>query len=230
MSTVDLLAGTVMRTAASLMNDTARSVYTYPIQIPYLNVALHELQEHFELNNIPVTNLSSAVIAVNAGVTSLLFNTVPGLPNNLIEPQQLWERTRNQDPFIPMTRRNFLPHNLEGVLTSQLIFWVWENQQIKFLPSNANNDIKMDYVKNIFTDAVDENSVLDVVNAQSFLEFRTAGLLAEFIGENPTRAQELNGFAGLAIERATGIGIKGGQAIITRRRPFRAAYKRRGYI
>jgi hypothetical protein len=227
----DLVAGTVMNAAAASLNDVARTVYTYTAQVPHLNTALQELQEEFELNDIPVTAATSAVINCPSGTTVIEFNVAPDpeLPADLIEPQKLWERTEGIDPWIPMTKVDALPLYMEGAETNAFIFWVWESQKIKLLATNQDNDIKMEYTRNLFTPVVDENSPIGVINAQTFLQYRTAALCAEFIGENKTRADDLNAFAALAIGRATGIGTKGRQAIVTRRRPFRASYKRRTF-
>lgn len=231
MATVDLVASTVLAKAATLMNDTARTVYTYTAVLPYLQIALQELQEYYELNNIPATQLSSAAINIPAGTTQIIFNGVgvPTLPDDLIEPQQLWEREEGIDPYVSMTRRDYLPHNLEGILTSNFVYYVWENNAIKFLPANRDNDIKIDYIKDIFTALVDETSVINCVNAATFLEFRTAALCAKYIERNNDSSDNLNAEAMLALDRATGIGVKGKQSISTRRRPFRAAYKRQGF-
>lgn len=235
MSTADLLAGTVMDAAASLMNDTAKTKYTYTVQVPYLNMALQELQEVFELNEVPVTQETSVVLPIDAGVTEIEFEPaipVVGttyLPDDLIEPAILWERTRDIDPYVIMSRIDNLPLSLEGVEINQFIWWVWETQKIKLLASNADNDIKMNYTRDLFAPAEDEDSVINVINAATFLEYRTAGLLAEFIDQNLTRAGGLNGFASAGIDRATGITTKGRQAIMTRRRPFRRGYKRLRY-
>ncbi len=232
MATVDLLAGTVMDKAASLMNDSARTVYTYAAQIPYINIALQELQEQFELHSVPVTENVSAVINMPAGATTIVFNGlgVPTLPSDMIEPQQLWERNEGIDPFIPMTKRDYLPHNLEGVLINQFIYYVWQSNEIRVLPSNADNDIKIDYIKQLFQPVVNESSFINVINAATFLEYRTAGLLAEFIERNITSANALNAYAVLGMDRALGISSKGKQNIMTRRRPFRAGYKRGGWV
>lgn len=230
MATSDLVASTVMDASAALMNDNAKTVYTYAKQIPYLRMAMNELEEHFELNEIPSTQLTSAVIQVNAGLTEIIFNGVgvPTLPDDMIEPNQLWERNRGIDPYTPMNRKDYLPHYLEGVPVSQFNVYVWEDQKIKFLPSTQDNDIKIDYIKELFAQLVDENSFINIINARTFLEYRNAGLLAEFVERNITSANALNAYAALAIDRATGIGVKGKQAITTRRRPFRSGYKRRG--
>lgn len=232
MSAADLTAAQVMAKSASLMNDTARTNYTYAVQLPYLQIALQELQEHFELNNIPVTEDTSAVIQMNAGQTQIVYNGVgvPTLPNNFVEPAQLWERLRNTDPYIPMTRRDYLPHYLEGIQNNQFIYFTWNSQKIQVIPCIQNNDIKIDYVIQLFENLVDENSLINIVNARTFLEYRTAGLCAEFIERNTTSANPLNAYAALGIDRATGIGVKSKQTIVTRRRPFRAGYKKRGWM
>ena len=232
MATVDLLAGTVMNGAASLLNDTARTTYTYAAQVPYLNMALQELQEWFEQHNLSVTQRVTAVIAVPSGTTEIIFNGggVPTLPDNLIEPLQLWESLPGPTAYIPMTKRDFLPHDLEGVPTNYLVYWVWENQTIKFLPANNAINVKIDYMAEIFTPVTNENSAINVMNAKTFLQYRTAALCAEFIERNTTSAQSLNSYAGLGLDRVTSIGSKSKQRIQTRRRPFRAAYKRRGWV
>ena len=229
-SNATLVASTVLAKASTLMNDTARTTYTYAAVLPYLQLALQELQEIFELNNIPATQLSSALINIPAGITQIIYDGVgvPKLPDDMIEPQQLWERKEGIDPYLPMIKKDYIPHNLEGTLVSNFGFYVWESQAIKFLPSNQDNDIKIDYLKSLFTPLVDETSVINVVNAATFLEYRTAALCAEFIERNQADAGSLNSYAILALDRATGIGVKGKQNIVTRRRPFRAAYKRRG--
>jgi hypothetical protein len=231
-STADLVASTVLAKAATLMNDTARTVYTYTAVLPYLQLAMQELQEIFELNNIPSTQLTSSLINIPTGTTQIIYNGVgvPKLPDDMIEPAQLWEREEGIDPYIPMGKRDYIPHQFEGTLTGRFSFFVWENQTIKFLPSNRDNDIKIDYVKTLFAALVDETSLINVVNAASFLEYRTAALCAEFIERNQASANSLNQYAILALDRAVGIGVKGKQTILTRRRPFRAAFKKRGFM
>src|SRR5678816_2915350 len=141
MSAADLTAGQVMNISAALLNDPSRTVYTYAAQLPYLQLALQELREHFEQNSIAVTQATSAVIQMNAGTTEIVYNGVgvPTLPNDFVEPQQLWERNRGIDPYIPMTKVDYLPHDLEGIQTNQFIYYVWESQKIRVLPSNTNN-------------------------------------------------------------------------------------------
>ncbi len=231
MAASDLTAGQVMNGSAALLNDPNRTVYTYAAQIPYLRIALQELREDFELNSIPVTENRSAVIQINAGVTEIIYNaagtpTNPSLPDDMVEPKALWERARGIDPYTFMSRVDFLPEYMAGTLIPQFLIYSWQDQKIKVMPANANNDIKIDYVKELFQNITDENSLINVVNAITALQFRTAGLCAEFIERNQTSADSMNAAAQLALNRVEGIGIKGKQSIVTRRRPFRSSYKR----
>ena len=228
MSIAQLVAGTVMNKAAALVNDVSRTQYTYAVQVPYLQMAMQELQEYFELHSVPVTEKRSAIIPVDAGIVEVGYDagpTLAELPDDMVEPEAVWESPRGLDSWIPMTRRASIP--VTASPTGQLGIYVWQEQILKFLPSNQNNDVKIDYIRQLFTEITDNTSTINIVNARSFLEFRTAGLLAEFVMHDDPTAQKLNGYASLAMDRATGITVKGKQSIMTRRRPFRSGYKRR---
>jgi hypothetical protein len=212
-------AANVMDRAAVYMNDAAKSIYTYTVQIPHLNSALQNLQEYFELHGIGTTQKTSALINVPSGTTTIGFGT--GLPSDLIEPQAVWEKREGTDGYTLVDKRNYLPHNLEGIDTSYFGVYTWNGQQLEFMPSNIDIDIKIDYIKELLSQVTSSADVITLVNARSFLEYKTAALLAEFVAENPTRAANLEMKAELARDVAAGINIKGKQSIVTRRRPMR---------
>lgn len=217
-------AGSIMNDAAVLLNDAARTNFTYTVQVPYINMALNELQEELELNNIPSTNETSAIIPITTLQTDIGGATGPALPTDLIEIQQLWERkTGTTSDFIPMFKYEFLPKT--SVKGSNLGIWSWQKQIINFLGATNNTDVMIDYVGSVQGAVADENTSIVFINSKSFLTYRTAALVARFVGENPTRADELDAFCILARDRAVGISVKGKQAIATRRRPFRASRK-----
>lgn len=225
-----------MDKAAALMNDALKTVYTYTAQMPYLNMALEELEEHFQLNNVPVTNQTDAFITVTAGTNEILpfdglgSGPAPNYPQDLVEIQRIYERLAGTtNPFIPLVKRDFLPHALDDLPTESLMVWAWEGQKIKFLGATTDREIKLDYIKTLFPEVTNQAAVLGVINARSFLQYRTAALCTQFIGENASRAEDLNNFAMLALDRVTGIGTKARQSINTRRRPFMASYKRRSF-
>lgn len=239
MGSTSLTAANVMDKAASLMNDTAKTVYTYAAQMPYLNMALTELEEYFQLNNIPVTNQTSIPITIVVGKKNIRpFDGVgsdagsgdPTYPQDLVEVQGIYERLAgSNDPFIPMTKREFLPHAIDDLPTESLQYWIWEDQIIKTVGALTNREVKLDYIKTLFPEVTNQASLIGVMTAKSFLYYRTAALCTQFIGENETRATELNNFAVLAMDRVTGISSKARQSITTRRKPFMAAYKRRSF-
>jgi hypothetical protein len=229
-----LVASTVMNSAAALLNDAGianggvPTVYTYPAQVPYLQIALNELQEKFQLNGLSPTQSTSQLIDYPAGSTTISFGATssPALPNDLIEPQQLWECNTGIFPYIPMTKVEYLPRYMEGIETDRVTWWTWSQNQIVTLPSDLENSIKIDYIGTLFAPIVDENSQIYMINGQTWLAFRTAALMAEFIERNITSSQSLNAQCLLAIDRVLGISVKGKQSIQSRRRPFRSAYKR----
>ncbi len=215
--------------SAALMNDQDRAVYTDAVLLPYLNIALSELQEIFELNNIPSTSVTSATIAVPAGTSLIGFLTVPALPTDLVEIQQLWESQTGQNNWTPMGKREYLTAAIVGsTQLSMFGVWAWLDQQINLRAANTPLDLKLDYIQNLFAEItiglVGTNNA--VINTDTFFQYRTAALAAEFIEENISRADKLNIYGVSGLERSLGISVKGKQSIAVRRRPFRAAFKR----
>ncbi len=223
-----MLASEVMDRASALLNDVGLTNFTYEVQIPFLNIALDELQESLEQNNVGVTNSTSAIYTIAAG-TFDIGGAGPALPADLVEIQALYERdSGTTDDFMMMSRTEFLPQI--QVLTQWLTYWTWENQIIKFVGAISNRNVKIQYIANNIIPVTTSTSVITIINAKSFLAYRTAALCAEFIGENKSRADDLNVDASLAIDRMLGINTKGRQSITIRRRPFMASYKSRGYL
>jgi hypothetical protein len=223
----------IITTAAILMNNSTQSLYNNTTVLPYLNLALDELQEIFEQNGIPITNeTSSAPITIPAGVDRLGFDTIPALPADCIEIQEMWESTTGLNEWVPMIKQEFIPHYLEDNTTiSMFLIWAWEHGRVKLIASNSTNDIKIDYTASMFNTPIqikDINVNLAFVNVKTYLEYKTAALCAMFVAENQTRAMALDSLAGTALNRSLGIPIKGMQAIVTRRRPFRHSFKNRG--
>jgi hypothetical protein len=155
---------------------------------------------------------------------------VPSLPNDFIQAQGLYERLYGStDPYVPMTMREFLPHALDDLPTEALQYWTYEGQQIRFIGATTIRQIKIDYIKSLFPNGLTSADPIGLLNCNSFLYYRTAALCSHFIGENETRAGQLNGFAEIAINRVIALNVKGKQSIQTRRRPFMSAYKRRSF-
>jgi len=223
----------IIDSVASLMNDTAQTRYTDAAVLPYLNMALRDLQEIFEQHNIPTTNATSTSINVPQGTVSVGFRVYPGptdppvLPDDLIDIQQLWESIEGENNWVPMKRLEFLPHYLEDVQVNQFIYWAFIDQAIKLPEANTDIDLKLDYIKSMFQDIQEPQLQIQLPfrNVHSYLQYRTAALCSMYIGENETRAQALMEDAEVALNRTLGISTKAKQGITIRRRPFRQSWK-----
>lgn len=224
----------IITAVAALMNDAQQTVYTNAACLPYLNLSLDELQELFEQNDIPITNETSTSILIKSGIDRLGHDTNPALPSDLIEIKQLWESPAGLEQWTPVVKKDTIPHYLQNTTTiSQFLIWVLEKGRIRLIPANADNDLKIDYISSMFNTPIlianiDVN--LPFTNIKTYLEYKTAALCAMFIAENESRAVALDSLTSTALNRAMGIPIKGMQTIITRRRPFRAAFKTRRTI
>jgi hypothetical protein len=209
-----MTAGDVLDRAAALLNDTEKSIFTYQKMLPYLNIAIDDLQEILELNNIPITNITSSVFPIAIGET-----TIDPLPSNLIEIRNVYERfTGTTDQFILMQRVEFLPKITVPI--AYLMYWAWNEQAIQFLASSTNIDVKIEYVGSIVSTITNPTQQINVINAKSFLSYRTAALAANFIGENKTRSDELNAEALNASDKMLGIMVKSEQTLSARHRPM----------
>lgn len=223
----------IISTSAALMNDAAQTQYTNTACLPYLNLAITILQETFELNSLPVTHKTSTTLAVPIGTASVGYYTTPALPADLIEIEQLWESDHGLNKWVPVHKEDFIPqYLLDGTGISRFGVWAWKNQFIELVPANAIIDLKIDYIAKLFQPVTIGTINVDLLanNIESFLEFETAAFCALFIAENETRATTLAGLAVDSLQRSLGIQIKPTQSIITRRRPFRAAFKLRRSI
>lgn len=235
--TTAVVVSDVLDLTASLMNDTAKQKFTYAAMLPYFNMALQDLQLKLELNEVGVSEQTAAAVTVTKGVTSIVASstTLPTYPADLVEIQQLWERLAgSNDPFVPMFKRDFLPHYLDNIQTDCLVYWTWLNQEIQMIGATTDREVKIDYIKQYFANSVSTTTAaVDVINARTFLMYRTAGLCAQYIGENATRAEALNNDAwgpdheSGAMGDLLAINIKGKQDVQVRRKPFLSGYKMR---
>jgi hypothetical protein len=229
----NLTAADVMDKAASYQNDANKTKYTYAAQMPFLNTAIQELEKAYALENMPVTDTMSTVLTIAAGVSVIGYAPVVPvggtvyLPSNLVEPIRLWERVTGVNPYTPMTKSGYLIPDTTGIERDAFGEYAWKSNQIQLMAASRINDIKIEYTRALFTKITASTDLIGLSTAQTFLEYRTAALAAKFLGEDEPRSIELNGYAGLALDQDLGIGAKGRQNIMVRRRRFRAAYNSR---
>lgn len=225
-----MTAAEPMDMCAGLLNDTAKSRYTYAVQIPYLNMALSELQQQLQLNQVPYinqANSTSSPITVTTAQTSI-GGTGATLPTDFYQPVRLYERTAGSgQSYIQMTEVEFLPPIVTK--TTALIYWAFIHNIIQLVGALSNTEVVIQYIANPLATITASTTTIGYSEGGLFLGYRTAALCAQYIMEDTERAQSLNSNAGLSLDIILGIDIKTKQAITTRRRPFRAGYKMGSY-
>jgi hypothetical protein len=223
-----VVPATAMALAASDMNDTAQTTYDNVALLPYFNMAVEEMFQRMQENNIPITNQNSAQITIPAGTTVVSFTTTPPLPTDLIDIEQIWESNDGGGGWSPLHRTYKINPNI-ATGSGVILFgqFQWMGDRIVVPESNSDIVIQIDYIRRNVTIPILIGTVNDPIdtNALLFLAHKTAALAAALVAQDETRATVLADLAEGAIERELNIPTKGNQQIATRRRPFRAAFK-----
>ncbi len=223
-----ITVGTVCDRVRAILNDQAGAVFTDTVILPHFQIAYDDLRNELQDNNIPITNKTTAGITILTGVTDIGGATGPALPIDMVDILAIWERqSGSTNNFILMDRNQFLPKI--SPVTAYLQYWSWSDQIVHFLGATGDIEVKIDYVAQTLPDGINENTQIKLYNARNFLGFRTAGLAARFIGENPSRADDCDKNADRTLETLLSISIKSEQKITTRRQPFMGRYRRGGY-
>ena len=211
---------------ATRLNDPAQTSYTDPVLLPYIQDAADELQLELELNgSLVLEEISAAIIVpIWTGGPGTEQNLGALLPVDMLEPQRLEERlSGSPDMFVPLIRRQWGPDILP---TDSLRFWSYREQDIFFVGATTVRDVKIYYLRRDIM-ILNTGSTIDVNNSQLFMINKSAALAARYIGENPTRATELDNEAAKHLNSVTRIGVKSKQGARTRRRPYVVAGRRR---
>ena len=219
----------VLQRAQFYLNDVDKNFFSDTTLMAPFKAAYDDLKENLYDNNIDITNVTSASLVIPVGTVGIGDGIGPSLPNNLVEIFDLWERlSGTSDDFCIMERKQFLP--LTEILTTNLAYWSFQAQIVRLLGATTVRDVKMNYIGDTLSLADQPEGTINLFNAKSFLSYRTAALAAKFLGENPERADDLNGNAQRAIDMLLNTNIKNSQGITTRRRPFMAGWKSSGFL
>lgn len=214
-------AGTIMDFSAALMNDQEKQVYTYDKQLAYLKMAFRELIEKLELADVPVTHEQSTVLVLPIGTTTIGYDSLVPLPADLIQIRNVWTSRSQPDIYNRLIPVNYVPGEFDSGV------WSWSDNKIHISANAAAINMRLDYIASLYGNVIDENSMIGIANGESFMQYRTASLCAQYIGENIERANSLRGSAEEAFDRTLGIETKARQTQNIRRRPFRSGWKMR---
>lgn len=176
------LASEVMDLAAALLNDAAKTKFTYAVMLPYTQSAWNKFQMHLQENGIPVMREISAVIDVAINATTI------NLPSGLIQPISLGERKDGTtDLFYPVDEKD-IP---EMDPIAEIRFWEWREENININPPTSAREVKLRYWKSL-NPCSSQSSNLNALNSTEYLANKTASLTARYVGEDSVRADYLD--------------------------------------
>lgn len=214
------LASAVFAESQALLNDVAKSIWTDAVLLPFLQKAHRELQVLIWENGLDVIKEITTVIEVAANATSLGAS----LPTDLLEPKTLQERVNgstSENDWRDVPEADPLPRISPTV---SIQYWNWREEVIEFIAPTTDREVKLRYFKGL-TVPIESSSPIGFIFGETFLGPRTAALAAGSVG-NTTRADELNTDSALWIPKILAANVKRGQAIPTRRIPYRRGYRR----
>lgn len=217
---MSLLASQIMDRSAALLNDVAKTQFTYAAQLPYLQIANDELADELTINGIAIFKNVADTLTITVGTT--IYSP---LPTDLIVPQKLWERPTNQsnEDFVPMEQKTWEPSAKQ---VDALQYWIWRDNSIIFLGATQSVDVRLDYIRAISAIS-NSGSTEEVTGSFNFLAYMTASLCAEFIGQNQVVSGKLESKAYKHLSTLLNIGVRENQSLPMRRKPYRIKSNRR---
>lgn len=216
-------AGDVMDLVASVLNDTAKTQYSYAVQLPYLKLAYDNLGQYCNANSVQVNLISEYEVDVPAGDVSL------SLPPSFFVPITLQERsdgaTLESDWRNMVEVPNVWDLNLDP--TSTLGYWDYRHNCVNFVGSTVIREMKLYYWR-LLSDPTSEGDIMAFKGGKNYLTFKTAEFCAKYIMMNPERAEMLATDAQMALDLLLTEFVKNQQGKRVRRKPFRTPGYRYG--
>jgi len=211
-----MLASEVMDESVIFLNDTAKSLYTYDVQLPYLKRANADLEKELAVNGIQIQRVKSSAITVDAGVLTLT------LPADFLMPIRLRERFvgENDNQWVDMIEKVWESTDDYSGKT-YLEYWAFRNNAINFTGCSVDKEVLLEYERNLST-FTSENSTIDSPVIKQYLSARTAELCARYVGMNIEMATDIKiNETNPAADALIRLFILEGQAVNrVRRQPF----------
>lgn len=209
-------AGDVMDRAASMLNDTAKSMYSYTVQLPYLKSAHQMMEQEALLHEVPLALISEYETTVSAGALN------PSLPTSFFLPLSLKERVDGsvlESDYYEMTQVDNV-NDLSLQPIDILKYWDWRHNCINFVGATADREVRIYYWRQLSL-LTGEGSIPPLAGADNYLAYKTAALCARYIMADRERADDLDGQAQLCLDTLMAVLTKNNQGVRVRRLPFR---------
>jgi hypothetical protein len=130
------------------------------------------------------------------------------LPSDTVLPIELGERANNTtDLFSGVEEVDDIP---EMDQLEYIAYWTWREEHLYINSPSTAREVKLKYWKSLAAITGDSSSI-SVLNSTEYLANKTAALCARYIGENPTRADALDGEAERALHMMLAVEAKSKQ-------------------
>lgn len=206
-------AGSVTLRAAQHLNDSSQLVYTSAILLPFVNMALEELEEELQVYNVDPLRVESITILVAIGDTVLTQ-----MPTDYIEAVALYERLQgSSDAWMPVRETDWVDVNLTESET--ILNWASRGGQIRITPPIGDREVQLKYLKGL-TEATSTGTALDIAGSLRFLGLVTARNAARDLGNSINKANSYEPDIQRAKDRLVRRLENEQQALGVRRRPY----------
>jgi hypothetical protein len=191
-------AGLVTALAQSILNDAVGDYWNFDLLLPFLQLAFGDMTDQLQLNEVPVTRQTNVILTVPAGTTVIAFGTMPSLPEDFKLPLSVEERLAGQDntDWIPVRECDDVP---DDIVTELLRWYWWDGNQLNFLGSTVDEDIKLKYESNLHVPTT-QDEYITVQGCGNYLAAQTAFYASASIG-NEFTMKIAQGYATTYLER-----------------------------
>jgi hypothetical protein len=211
--------------ARALMNDTAGTVFTDTLLMPFLNSAYRGLQRELAENGVSIL-IEQQDIDLDVDPTTGSTNTEisdassPQLPSDCLMPHMLWERAtpNTSDVFVPMEKFMSGGSMLNLQPSTYLRLWEWREDKINLIGATQAMTVRVRYEK-VLPELTLGTDPIQIRSSTDPLAFATAALAARSRGARAL-AQDLLATAQMATENLIERYVRPEQTKGRRRRPY----------
>lgn len=173
-------AGSVCLRAAIHLNDSSQLVYTTPVLLPYLSMAIDELEEELAIYEVTMMRKNSIPISVAA-----LAETLTQYPVDYVEAVRLFERAADSIAWTEV--KEVLKIDQNYTTGSMIEQWAQENGLIRINAPTSGRDVYLEYVA-MMTEPTQSSTAIDIPASRRFLGLVTARNAARDAGNSITKA------------------------------------------
>lgn len=169
----------VVAAIQTLMGDLDATFYGFTNCLKAINLSQTEVSNELRSHGVQRFRLTSSVITLPAGTTSLSKSTTPALPADFLYPEQLWERATggtSSDWVLMTLTREAIPPSL--VQTDSERIYSWFGDALHFPGATGSVDLLIDYGCSL-TDFTTPTDVAPVVNTIFPIALGACALLTE---------------------------------------------------